>query len=159
MRDTLVKCLATGLYSGYLRPFPGTWGTIPAWVIACLLIGNHGAILLLVTIAAIVLSVWVSGLAEVLYGHDSRRIVIDEWAGMFTALLFVPHSLTACVLAFLAFRFFDVVKLPPVGSLERLPRGWGVTMDDVAAGLYANITVRLILFVAERVFHYPVTGN
>ncbi len=154
MHERLVKLIATGLYSGYLKPFPGTWGTIPPLLIAFFLIRDNPAVLVPVTIATLIVSVWSAGKAEVLLGHDSRKIVIDEWAGMFITLLFVPYSPAVFVMAFFAFRLYDVVKVPPAAQLERLPRGWGVTMDDVAAGVYANITVRLILLVAEHLFDY-----
>ena len=150
----LVRCIATGLYSGYLKPFPGTWGTIPAWLITYFLIRDDPALLALVVIAAFFVSVWTAGEAERLLGRDARKIVIDEWAGMFVTLLFVPYSLSTFAMGFFAFRFYDVVKPPPAAQVERLPGGWGVTMDDIVAGAYANVTVQMILFVGEHVFDY-----
>lgn len=84
-------------------------------------------------------------------GRDARKIVIDEWAGMFLTLLFIPYSLVNYVIAFFAFRAFDVVKIPPARQSESLPGGWGVTMDDVVAGIQANIVTRVLIFVLERV--------
>jgi phosphatidylglycerophosphatase A len=146
MKDQLVKFVATGIYSGYMKPFPGTWGTIPAWLIAFFLIADSTVVLIAVTVVSIFISVWSSGAAERLFGHDARRIVIDEWAGMFIALLFVPYSLTNYVIAFVAFRAFDVIKVPPAAQFEGLPGGWGVTMDDVAAGVYANIFTQALVW-------------
>lgn len=139
MNINLVKFIATGCYSGLIRPYPGTWGTIPAWLIAYFLIQGNLFILLAVSFATLLISIWSSGAAETVYGHDARRIVIDEWAGMFVTLLFVEYSLTNYIIAFIAFRAFDVIKLPPASQFEKLPRGWGITMDDIAAGAYANI--------------------
>ena len=156
MKLAATKCIATGFYSGYMKPYPGTWGTIPAWLIAYFLVGGHTALLAVAIILTFLVSVWSSGAAEKELGHDARRIVIDEWAGMLVAVMFLPYNLSAYLMAFVAFRFYDVIKLPPAAQFERLPRGWGITMDDVVAGIQANLTVHLILFVAARVFEYPV---
>lgn len=146
MNKQLSLFLATGVYSGYLRPFSGTWGTIPAWLIGYFLIKGNNVWMIPVTIVCFLVSVWSAGEAEHYFGHDSKNIVIDEWAGMFVTFLFVPYSLTAYIIAFVLFRVFDVVKLYPAAQFEDLPGGWGVTMDDIAAGVYANITTRIVLF-------------
>jgi phosphatidylglycerophosphatase A len=99
------------------------------------------------TIALTLISVWSAGQAEKWLGHDARPIVIDEWAGMFVTVLFVPVTFVNYLIAFAAFRFFDVVKLWPAWQFERLPGGWGVTMDDIAAGVYACISVHLYLWI------------
>ena len=150
MKDQLVKFVATGVYSGYSPLVPGTVGSVPAWLIAFFIIRGYTPILLAVTIVTFCVSVWSAGKAEQTLGHDAKRIVIDEWAGMFLALLFVPFSLVNYVIAFLAFRAFDVIKLPPAVRRERLSGGWGVTMDDVIAGIQASVTTQVVLFVVAR---------
>jgi phosphatidylglycerophosphatase A len=100
-------------------------------------------------IVTLFISAWSAGAAEKHFGHDARRIVIDEWAGMFFALILVPYSWLNYGLAFFAFRAFDVVKLFPAAQAEKLPGGWGVTMDDIVAGIQANITVQLIILGLE----------
>jgi phosphatidylglycerophosphatase A len=151
MKDALVRIIATGFYSGYGRPFPGTWGTIPACLLAYFLVGGNQALLSVIALGALVLSVWASGQAERVYGHDARKIVIDEWAGMFIALILVPYSLTNYAVAFVLFRVFDVIKLPPAKQAERLPGGWGVTMDDVVAGVQANVATHLVIIGLSRI--------
>lgn len=146
MKDFLVKLTATGLYSGLMRPFPGTWGTIPAWLIAWFVLRDDQTLLIIVTAVTLGLSVWAATEAERLYGHDARKIVIDEWAGMFVALLFVPPSLDYYVAAFFLFRALDVVKIFPARQLEALPRGWGITADDIAAGLQTNIILQIMIY-------------
>jgi phosphatidylglycerophosphatase A len=150
----VTKCIATGFFSGYMRPYPGTWGTIPAWLIAYFLVGGNHAVLVALLLLLFPISVWSSGEAEKELGHDARKIVIDEWLGMITALLFVPYSLSTYLIAFLAFRFFDVVKISPASQFERLPGGWGITMDDLIAGIQANVTTQAIVFVAAKFFDY-----
>ncbi len=146
LKRTTIQMVASGFYSGYSPLVPGTTGTIPAWLIAYFLIGGNQPLLIAATVFTTALSVWVAGEAETYYGHDAKRIVMDEWAGMFIAVLFVPFSLTNYAVAFVAFRIFDVIKIPPAAQAERLPRGWGVTMDDVVAGIQANIMTWVVIF-------------
>jgi len=83
--------------------------------------------------------------AEVLYGRkDCGRIVIDEFAGYWVAMAFLPATAGYMIAAFFAFRFFDILKPFPARKLERrCSGGWGVMLDDVAAGVYANLAVRV----------------
>jgi phosphatidylglycerophosphatase A len=99
---------------------------VPAFPVALLLIA-----------AGTVVSVWSAGEAEKALGHDAKPIVMDEVVGQSLALLFVPHSVPAFLVAFLLFRGFDIWK--PLGARESqaLPGGWGVTADDVIAGVTA----------------------
>jgi len=145
--------IATGCYSGYARPFSGTWGTIPAWLIAYYLIEGQQPLLAVAIVASFILSVWSAGEAEESLGHDNGKIVIDEWAGMFVALLFVPYSLINYLIAFVAFRIFDVVKIPPARQFERLPGGWGITMDDIVAGIHANLATRLVIYILNNYYY------
>ncbi len=150
MRRPLARLLATGLYSGYSPLVPGTVGSVPAWLIGYFVIGERPYVMAAVILFTFVVSVWSATETEKLLGHDARKIVIDEWVGMFIAFLLVPVTLTNYLIAFVAFRFFDVVKLPPASQAERLPGGWGVTMDDVVAGVQANIVTQVILLFVER---------
>ncbi len=150
MKDSLVKFLATGLYSGFLKPYPGTWGTIPAWLIAFYFLRGDTVGLVVAIVVSFFASVWLSGEAEKTFGHDARVIVIDEWLGMFVTLLFVPYSLVNYALAFVAFRAFDVFKIWPARQLERLPGGWGITMDDLVAGIQANLFVQIVIYLYPR---------
>jgi len=150
MKDFFVRLLASGLYTGYLRPFPGTWGTIPAWLIAWFVLKGDPTLAWGAVILTTLLAIAISSLAEPLMGHDSRQIVIDEWAGMFVALLYVPHSLEMYAATFVAFRVFDVLKLWPARQLEKLPGGLGITADDVAAGIHTIIFVQIVIYVARQ---------
>jgi phosphatidylglycerophosphatase A len=75
--------------------------------------------------------------------------VIDEMAGLLVTLLWLPLNLLTLFLGFILFRVFDIVKPPPISTIEkRLQGGLGVVMDDVLAGVFANATLRLLLIVA-----------
>lgn len=150
MKKHIVTIIASGLYSGFVRLWPGTFGTIPAWLLAYFVFRGSDTVLVVAIVVGFVLSVWSSGEAEKQYGRDAKRIVIDEWVGMFIAVLLMPYTLKHYILAFFAFRFFDVAKLPPASHFERLPGGWGVTMDDVIAGVYANVATQFALYALQR---------
>ena len=110
------------------------------------LIGEQKPDLPLLAAILIVISgvgMWTATQTERSHGHDARIIVIDEIAGMFLAALFVPWDLIHLGAAFLLFRIFDIVKPPPVGKLEALPRGIGIVADDLGAGLYSVIVLYL----------------
>jgi len=96
---------------------------------------------LVAVVVTLVLSVPVSTSLERRYGHDAKRIVIDEVVGMQVILLLADPSLWGIGLTFFLFRFFDIVKVFPAGRSQNLPRGYGVVCDDVIAGIYARIVL------------------
>ena len=145
--QAIVKFIATGCYSGCIQPFGGTWGTIPAWLIAWFFLRGDPVAIGIAIAITFVLSVWSAGEAEKTFGHDANKIVMDEWAGMMVTVIWLPPTLPWYVTAFFAFRFFDVVKIPPARQLEKLPGGWGVTMDDIVAGIQANFFLQLVIYL------------
>lgn len=147
MKKALVTLVATGLYTGYSPVVAGTVGSIPPLLIAYFLIGDNLLYLSLAALVTTLISFWAAGEAEGVFGHDSKKIVIDEWAGMLITLLFLPVTIKVYLIAFAAFRFFDVIKLWPAGAAERLPGGFGVTTDDIVAGIQANLAVQLYLYL------------
>ena len=80
---------------------------------------------------------------EPAWGPDSSRVVIDEVAGMWISLLFVPVTGPRLLVGLVLFRFFDIVKPLFIRNMERLPGGVGVMMDDVLAGIYSNILLQV----------------
>lgn len=146
----LVLFLATGAYTGYAPVAPGTVGSLVAlpliFLFAQLL---HFAPALQVVILALTIigACWVAGRAEEYMGeHDSGRIVIDEIIGMLTAMALLDVTAQRLVVAFLLFRLFDILKPPPARYFDRqVPGGPGVVLDDVCAGIYTNILVRIFL--------------
>jgi phosphatidylglycerophosphatase A len=99
----------------------------------------------LVTVAILALGVWSSGKMEARWGKDSYRVVIDEVAGMCMTLLFIPVHWQYLVLGLLLFRFFDIAKPLYIRKMEELNGGWGVMMDDMLAGVYANLILQLVV--------------
>jgi phosphatidylglycerophosphatase A len=137
--------VATFFGAGWGKPGPGTWGSVAAVLLwAGVAWGFHpGAqTLLLVLLCGIALSIVAGVPAATITERESGRkdpgfVVIDEVAGQWIAMVGCRASWRQALLALLLFRLFDITKPFPVRHLERLPEGWGIVFDDVAAGLYA----------------------
>lgn len=138
--NALSKAIATALGAGYSPIAPGTCGTavtVPlAYALATLPIWQFALVIAAITGVGI----WAADRADRAWGtHDSGRIVIDEVAGYLTTMLLVDRGhWVPLVVGFVVFRFFDIAKPPPVRWLDRnVPGGFGVVIDDVAAGVMA----------------------
>lgn len=137
--------VATFFGAGRLKPGPGTWGSIAAvllWAAFALLARPAPATLLTALLAAVAVVLILGVPAATTVARESGRkdpgfVVIDEVAGQWIALLFCPADWGHAIVALVLFRIFDIFKPPPARQLERLPAGWGIVFDDVAAGLYA----------------------
>jgi phosphatidylglycerophosphatase A len=99
----------------------------------------------LATILILVIGIRSADKVEEIWGKDSYRVVIDEVAGMCLTLLFIPVRWPYIAIGLLLFRFFDIVKPLYIRKMESLKGGWGVMMDDMLAGLYANLVLQLIV--------------
>jgi len=137
--------VATFFGAGLGKPGPGTWGSVAAVLLWAALAGflhPTPAVLLAVLIAGIILSIALGVPAATIAARESGRhdpgfVVIDEVAGQWIALLGTPADWRHGLIALVLFRLFDITKPFPARRLERLPEGWGIVFDDVAAGLYA----------------------
>jgi len=145
-KNQLAKLISTFFYAGYFPFAPGTFGSLITLIIIWFLIPSFFYILLPIGVGLFFLSVWSATRGEEFFGKDGSPIVIDEVTGMVVSLLFVSKDIKSFVGAFLLFRLFDIVKPPPARRMERLKGGWGVTLDDVIAGVYANLSLHLILY-------------
>ncbi len=137
--------LATGLYTGFSPIAPGTAGSLLVLIISWFLLPVHLIIHLLAVLLIFAIGVWSSSFVASDRGHDPSIVVIDEIAGMLIALIACPLNLKAFLVAFVAFRLYDILKPFPADAAERLPSGWGIMIDDVVAGIYAFLTVQILL--------------
>lgn len=139
------RLIATGLFSGYSPVAPGTAGSIVG--ILFYLIPSFESPLIISSAIFIFffIGVYVSSKMEKAFGEDPPIVVIDEVIGMWISIAFLPKTILICFLGFLFFRFYDIFKPPPCRQLESLKNGWGIMLDDVIAGIYANLTIQLIL--------------
>jgi phosphatidylglycerophosphatase A len=157
MRDRLSRwisrLIATSLFTGHFPIGPGTVGSLLALALYRWTPAGRPGVLPGLVVAVFFIGVWASAETEKRYGHDAGIINVDEMAGMWISLLFLPFRLNHFWLlgAFFLFRFFDIVKPFPVNRAQNLPRGWGIMIDDVAAGLYANAVLRLAHLFVMRV--------
>lgn len=149
---TLVIVLATVGGVGYAPVASGTAGSLVVlplvpWLARVRMESWPTGVGLVVGLT--LLAIWAAGRAEVVFGGaDHGRIVIDEVAGMAVAALCIPATWGAAVVAFLAFRMFDVLKPFPAGAIDRrVHGGLGVVGDDLVAGVYAGLVTRLVMEV------------
>jgi phosphatidylglycerophosphatase A len=141
--------LATGLYTGYFPFAPATFSTLVLGIPFYLLVSRlnlywYGLLLLPITVVA----VRISDTAEKLFQKkDCSFIVIDELAGFLITMFMVPQSVTTVILGFFLFRFFDIVKPPPANFFNKRKKGGlDVVLDDVVAGIYANLVLQGVVY-------------
>jgi phosphatidylglycerophosphatase A len=149
-RKQLVLALATCGGVGYLPGAPGTWGSLAAVAVWWLLshLGLWGYVLALAVLLA--LSIPLAGAAQEYLGPDNPAIVLDEMVGLLIALAGVPGNWLWVVLGFVLFRLLDICKPFPIKYVERLPGGWGVVLDDAAAGLLARVVLGVLIILWGR---------
>jgi phosphatidylglycerophosphatase A len=139
--------LSAGFGAGYSPIAPGTAGTLVAIPIYYFLSFIPFPLYELTLITFFFLSSWISEKAEKEWGkRDHPRIVIDEIMGYLITMLWLPKTTLFIILGFFLFRFFDIVKPTPIRLLERVKGGYGVVLDDVAAGVYSNIVLQVISY-------------
>jgi phosphatidylglycerophosphatase A len=144
-RTAWAWAIATFFGAGLGKPGPGTWGSVAAvllWAAYAWRFHPTSQLLLITLVAGIILSIALGVPAATLAARESGRhdpgfVVIDEVAGQWIALLGCRADWRNALLALILFRLFDITKPFPARQLERLPEGWGIVFDDVAAGLYA----------------------
>lgn len=144
----LYKIVATVFFIGY---FPFARGTVCSAVVMILLILFKpsymvvSVILIISLVAGIVASERVQKASN---KKDPSYIVIDEFAGYLTSILFIPINWKNLLVAFILFRIFDIIKPPPIRQIEKkLKGGLGIMMDDIIAGLITNILIRIFLML------------
>lgn len=163
--DKLIVFVAKGFGSGYAPKGPGTFGSIVGLLwFALLLSCNSFPIYLAGCIVGIVFSVWICGRAEkIMNAHDPSSVVMDEIIAL--PLCFLPMIISSAVtdqpipdvrtvfveqwwiplIGFVVFRIFDIAKPWPISKVQDLPDGWGVTADDVLAGIATAFMMALVL--------------
>jgi phosphatidylglycerophosphatase A len=140
--------LATGFGVGYSPIAPGTLGTLVAIPIYYFLSEIHFPLYEITLIGFFFLAVWVSEKTESISGKkDDPRIVIDEIMGFFITMLWMTKTSFFILIGFVLFRFFDILKPFPIRRFEKIKGGYGVVLDDVMAGIFANVILRLIIIL------------
>ena len=144
----LAVFVATAGYTGYFPIAPGTVGSGVGLVVYLLVWWAESAAFEVALIVALFAAgVWAGTTAERYFGGvDPGPIVLDEVVGMLITLAFIPVGWTGALAGFVLFRIFDVIKPFPANRLEALHGGLGVMADDAMAAVYANISLRLLMW-------------
>ena len=161
--DRAVYWLGIGLGSGLPRRAPGTWGSVGGLIIAIPLMSLGFVPFLIITLLSCVIGIWICGrTSDLMGGHDDPHIVWDEWAGIWITLLPFSYmgvsvasfwqdisqglSIIALIIAFVLFRFFDIIKPPPIGWADKkVAGGLGIMLDDIIAGVMAAAVWILVM--------------
>jgi phosphatidylglycerophosphatase A len=148
--NSLSKAIATALGAGYSPIAPGTCGTAVTVPLAFALAGLAIWQYVIVVVAITAIGIWAADRADRAWGtHDTGRIVIDEVAGYLVTMTLVARDhWVPLAVGFVVFRAFDIIKPPPVRWLdENLPGGYGVVLDDVAAGIMGAALLAILVAV------------
>lgn len=137
------------MYVGYSPYAPGTFGSLPG-VIICFFLSQSGPLIYSAAyLTSFLTAIWAASIASKYFAQkDPGQIVCDEVAGFMTAMFLVPFTLFNVIIVFLLFRIFDIFKPFPINVIDRkMESGFGIVLDDVAAGIYSNIAFRLIMLI------------
>jgi phosphatidylglycerophosphatase A len=165
----LSRIIATFFFTGYIPWASGTFGSLAGLLILLIPGVEQPAPLAVILLAVFAAGVPAAGAVARAEGNrltrmaaatkrtfqpdghgapDPSIVVIDEVAGMMLTLFLIPKTIPAYLAGFLLFRAMDILKPEPARAVERFPNGWGIMLDDVVAGLYANATLRVLLWLA-----------
>jgi phosphatidylglycerophosphatase A len=141
--DRIAWGIATVGGVGLSPVVPGTAGSLVALALLFLIPFTPWS-LAVTALAVAAVGIWAAGRTEAVLGeHDPRSVVVDEVAGCFIAALALPQTWKWLLAAFIGFRLLDVLKPFPVRQLQALPGGWGIVVDDLAAGAYTALALHL----------------
>jgi phosphatidylglycerophosphatase A len=147
-QHTWQKWVGTVGGTGYLPVAPGTWGTAAGILFLLPFYGSTGEQMLPGLIAASILSSIIGAKAahdlSSEWGEDPKPFVLDEVAGLWVTM--IGHTIHApnLIIAFFLFRLFDIFKPLGIRRLENISGGWGVMLDDLAAGVCSNVVLWII---------------
>ena len=153
-KNSMARFIGTGIYSGYSPAAPGTAGTAVAALIYIFLkwfgfieLATPFTYILFV-IWIIIIGVWSAGVLEKeVSKKDPSIVVIDEVAGYFISVAFLPYTIYTIVGAFIVFRVFDVLKPFPANISQKLKGGYGIMADDIIAGIYSCIILHVLNYI------------
>jgi phosphatidylglycerophosphatase A len=151
----LAVFLATVAYCGYFPIAPGTIGSAAGLVVYLLVWWTRSPIVEVALIAGtFAVGTWAATHAERYFGAiDPGQVVIDEVLGMLITLAFIPVGWSAALAGFVLFRVMDIIKPYPANRLEKYHGGFGIMADDAMAGVYANLCLRILIWLVPGWIH------
>jgi len=147
--------VATFFGTGRLHPGPGTWGSLAAtllWRGLAIELPVSARLPIIIVLIIVVVAIGIPAATLEARGcgrKDPSHVVIDEVAGQLVTLIACPILWKPLLAGFILFRVFDIMKPPPIRSLEKLPAGTGIVLDDLGAGVYGFIALQALLY-----FHF-----
>lgn len=148
--NQLEKILGSGLYSGYIKTASGTFASLVALFIFLIPGFENPTFMIFVISVCIVAGVPIADKFEKEYGKDPSQFTLDEFIGTWITFLFLPKKIWYLIPAFLIWRALDIFKPFPARRLENINGGWGVILDDVAAGIYSFMAMQIIIYLLNR---------
>ena len=149
-----LRILTTLFFSGYSPIAPGTAGTAVVALFYVLFLGcieSFGPFTWLVVLTtASIIAIYASDIMSRDWGKDPSCIVIDEGVGFLFTVALLPVGISTAFAGFFVFRALDIIKPPPARRLEALPGGWGIVADDIVAGIYSNIILRICWYISSH---------
>jgi phosphatidylglycerophosphatase A len=149
-RERAVLFVATGFFIGTVPFAPGTFGSLIGLPV-CFLLSRLNLLQSVISILVFILfAIGIASAAEkILKQKDPGQIVIDEIAGLMVTFAGLPFNFKTALAGFIIFRVFDILKPFPIRILERrVGGGTGVVLDDVLAGVYGNLILRLVIYLS-----------
>ena len=148
-KESIVLFIASGCCAGYIPFAPGTMGSIVALPLPFFFSGINFYYTVPLILIFIIFSILIADYAEkIIKQKDPGLIVIDEIAGIIITFVCIPLNILTIIAGFLIFRFFDIFKPFPIRLIEKkIPGGAGIVLDDVAAGIFSNIVLRIGIFI------------
>jgi phosphatidylglycerophosphatase A len=144
----LALFVATAGYAGFSPVAPGTAGSVVGLAVYVVVRWfDNPALETGAIVVSLICGIWASGVVEKELGKDPGPVVIDEVHGMLVTVAFLDVTPLGAFLGFILFRVYDVIKPFPAGRLEHLHGGPGIMLDDLVAGLYSQLTLRLLIVI------------
>jgi phosphatidylglycerophosphatase A len=146
--DKIVIIFSSVFGLGYIRYASGTFSSLVGILFWVLFVPDIYIFQIFALAVIFIISVLFSSLAEGIYNKkDDRRIVIDEVAGVWVSVAFLPKTFMFLFLGFLLFRMFDIRKPLFIGEVQKIKGGLGITIDDIMAGIFTNMILQILKFV------------
>lgn len=140
--------VGTSFFTGYIPLGPGTFASILALPLVYLLTGNILWYIIATIAVFLIGTVSAHHLGKIWHKKDDQRITIDEFLGILITFLLLPKmNLLILLIGFVLFRLFDIFKPLGIRSTEKIQGGFGVMLDDIVAGIFANIVLRIIIWI------------
>jgi phosphatidylglycerophosphatase A len=141
------KFLGSGFFTGYLKGPTGTYGSFVALLIYLIPGVENLVVLIPLIVITTLYGIWVCGKFEGLYGKDPKEATIDEFAGMWISLIWVPKEILFLSLSFFIWRALDIIKPFPARNFEKIEGGLGVMADDIMSGVYTFVIMQGLIYL------------